>query len=269
MVKCGLCMRKKSPDYLTPLLEKAPAAWALIRANEIRALDRVTFKHPILDIGCGDGAVAKVLMSDRGEKLDWGIDLSEREVKKAKKLNVYKNCKVANVYSLPFRDGAFATVFSNSVIEHIPDLNQALREMSRVLKKDGQLILTVPSPYLEKYLIGTKILGKWYGRLFNKLFKHYNIYNHNVWEKKFSKSSLKLVDHYYYHTPGMIKVHEILSYLSIPTHLAKPIVGFWPVFPSFRKVFVIPWLVPVLKPFYFADTKNDAGGSLLLVARKI
>lgn len=262
-------MQKKSyADYLTPLLINAPAAWALIRANEIRALDRVDFKHPILDVGCGDGLVAKVLLSKRNEKFDWGIDLSEREVKKAQKLRIYKKCKVANVYNLPFKDRSFSTVFSNSVIEHIPNLDQALIEMSRVTKKGGRIIITVPSSYLAGYLIGTSIMGSWYGKFFNKLFKHYNIYNHKQWEKIFRKHSFKLISHYYYHTPKMIKAHEVLSYISLPIHLAKPFIGYWPVLPKLRKTFIVPWLKKLLLRFYLDDTKKDEGGSLLLVAEK-
>ncbi len=131
----------KKSDYLTPLLERAPATWALIRANEIRALDGVDFKHPILDVGCGDGFVAKVTMSNRKGKIDVGIDLSEEEIKFAKKSNIYKKCIVGSVYSMPFKDESFETVFSNSVVEHFPDLNQALSEMSRVLKKNGRFII--------------------------------------------------------------------------------------------------------------------------------
>lgn len=269
MVKYGLSMRKKSPpDYLTPLLIKAPAAWALIRANEIRALDKINFESPVLDVGCGDGLVAKVLLSKRKTTFDWGIDISEREVQKAKKLKVYKNCKVADVYSLPFGDETFSTVFSNSVIEHIPNLDRALSEMSRVLKRNGQLVITVPSPYLAKYLVGTRMLGNWYGLFFNKLFKHYNLYNHKQWAKIFKKYSLKLVFYHYYHTPEMIRAHELLSYLSLPVHLAKPFLGYWPVFPKMRKVFIVPWLRKILYRFYLDDTKMDKGGSLLLVAKK-
>lgn len=268
MVKCGLFMQKKSPDYFTSLLEKAPAAWALIRANEIRNLDGIKFKHPILDVGCGDGLVAKVLMSERKERFDWGIDVSEREVKKARELKVYKNCKIANVCSLPFEDRTFSTVFSNSVIEHIPDLERALSEMSRVIKKGGELVITVPSPYLAKYLLGTKILGKWYGKFFNKLFKHYNLYTHEQWETILKKYSLVLKRHRYYHTPGMIQAHEILSYLSLPVHLVKPFLGRWVVFTQFRKIFVVPWLQRLLYKFYLEDVKKDEGGSLLLIAVK-
>lgn len=268
MAKCGLFMQKKSTDYLTPLLEKAPAAWALIRANEIRNLDGVKFKHPILDVGCGDGLVAKVLMSERNERFDWGIDVSEKEVKKARELKVYKNCKIANVYSLPFEDRTFSTVFSNSVIEHIPELDRALSEMSRVIKKGGELVITVPSSYLAKYLLGAKILGKWYGKFFNKLFKHYNLYTHKQWETILKKHSLVLKRHRYYHTPGMIRVHEILSYVALPVHLVKPFAGYWPIFPSLRKVLVVPWMRKFFYKFCLEDVKKDEGGSLLLIAVK-
>ena len=274
MIKCGMFMRRKSdnpkkiPDYLTPLLEKAPAGWALIRANEIRALEKVDFKHPVLEVGCGDGLVASVIFKTRRGKFDWGIDLSEREVRKAKKLAIYKNCVVANVYNLPFKDQSFSTIFSNSVIEHIQNLDKALSEMSRVLKKNGRLIITVPSPYLAKYLIGTGILGNWYGWFFNKLFKHYNLYNHRQWAKIFNKHSLKLISHYYYHTAPMIKIHEVLSYLSLPVHLAKLFVGHWPVFPKIRKILVVPWLRKLLYKFYLDDVKGNEGGSVLLIARK-
>ncbi len=261
---------KKVNDYLTPLLTNAPASWALIRANEIRALDGIEFKQPSLDVGCGDGLVAKIILSNkRIKKFDVGIDLSLREINKAQKSGAYKKCIVANVYDLPFPDQAFQTVFSNSVVEHIPNLQQALSEMSRVLKKNGELIVTVPSKYLESYLIGGKVLGRGYNKFFNRLNKHYNLYNHKQWEKIFAHHNLKLTYHYYYHTPGMIKAHEILAYIAMPIHLAKVFVGYWPVFPSLRKKLIMPWLIKLLRPFYLADARNDEGGSIVLVAKKI
>ena len=45
---------------------------------------------------------------------------------------------------MPFDDGAFDTVVSFQVLEHTPDPEGLLREMARVLKKDGLLILTAP-----------------------------------------------------------------------------------------------------------------------------
>lgn len=265
-----------TPDYLTPLLERAPAAWALIRANEIRALDDVSFVRPVLDVGCGDGVVAAILLSSRKGKFDWGIDLSSLEIKKARKSGSYKRSKVASVYKLPFKDNEFQTVFSNSVIEHIPDLNLALSEISRVLKDGGSLIITVPSSYITSYLFGTnfftslglRFLSKAYGRLFNKFFNHHNLYNHQEWEKIFKRHSLKLKRYRYYHTPEMIRVHEALTYLAIPYQIFKTLTGYWPMWIGFRRIFIAPWLKKILYKWYLEDARGSRGGSLLLIAEK-
>lgn len=269
-------MLKKSPDYLTPLLAFAPASWALIRANEIRNLDNVRFPPPVLDVGCGDGLVTKILLKNK-QKFDWGIDLSVKEIEKAKRSGSYKHCKVANVYDLPFKDESFQTVFSNSVVEHIPNLDLAFAEISRVLKKGGRVIITIPSSYLTDYLIGTNFfkylklnfLATIYGKFFNFLFKHHHLYTHRQWERILNGYSLKLIDHKYYHTPGMVKVHEMLSYLSIPNKLSKLILGRFIVFPQLRKALVVPWLRKLLWRFYLADSKKNQGGSLLIIAQKV
>lgn len=284
MTNYGISMKKNStdkidksaPDYLTPLLEQTPATWALIRANEIRHLDKVKFGSPILDVGCGDGLVAKIIQSKRNQRFDWGIDLSAQEIEFAKKSGSYKKCKVANVYNLPFKDGSFSTVFSNSVIEHIPNLDLALSEMSRVLKKGGQFVITVPTPYLTSYLIGViffkkigmKSLADLYGKFFNWMFKHHNLFNEKQWGKILSRHNLKLINHTYYHTSGTIKAHEILAYLAIPYGFSKKILNYWLVFPKFRKIFIVPWLKKIIYRYYIEDTKSNEGGSLLLVAQK-
>lgn len=266
----------KQTDYLSPLLEKAPAAWALIRANEIRQLENIEFKSPSLDLGCGDGFVAGIILKNRNQKFDWGIDLSPNEISIAKKSGSYRNSKVANVYNLPFADQTFKTVFSNSVIEHIPNLETALSEISRVLKTNGNLIITVPTPYLTSYLAGVSFfsslkltpLASLYGRFFNKMFAHYNLYDHKSWQKLLINHKLKLTRHTYYHTPRMIRTHEFLSYLSFPYIISKFFLGYWLTFPKLRKILIVPWLKKILYPIYLEDSKKQ-GGSVLLVAQKI
>lgn len=264
------------PDYLTPLLTVTPATWALIRANEIRALDRVEFVEPVLDVGCGNGFVTKILLSNRGKKFECGIDLSPSEIKLAKLSGSFKSCKVGSVYKLPFKNNSFNTVFSNSVIEHLPNLDLALTEISRVLKPSGQLIVTVPSSYFTKYLLGYTLfnslgfglLAKLYGSFFNRLFHHLNLFTHNEWKDILKKHSLRLTSHYYYHTPRMVQIHEILAYLAIPYHLTKFIFGYWVVFSRIRKFLIVPWLKRLLYNVYLADAKKDQGGSVLLIAIK-
>lgn len=52
--------------------------------------------------------------------------------------------RIASVYELPFPDGHFANVLCMSVLEHLQDPPGAIREMRRVLKPGGRMILSVP-----------------------------------------------------------------------------------------------------------------------------
>lgn len=264
-----------SLSYFTKLVQSAPFSWALIRANEIKALEGVEFLNPSLDVGCGDGLVAKVLLSKEGKKFDWGIDLSRKEVSKATKIGAYKNCCVANVYNLPFDKNFFKTVFSNSTIEHLKNLDQALSEITRVLKPGGKLIVTVPSPYLSEYLLGNRLLktlglpflGDLYAKFFHLLVRHYNIFDHKSWGRILEKHKLTLVDYRYYHSPAIIQAHELFSYLAIPQHLVRPFVGYWPVFTSLRKRVFMPTLKRYFMKIYNDQVLRNKGGSLLLVAK--
>jgi|SRR3989344_6717442 len=282
MIKCGTSMKKKSvrtpvntEDYLEFFLKNAPSCWALVRANEMRIVDQIRFQKPILDVGCGDGIVANAILNNRNYKFDYGIDLSQREVNKAVTSGCYNHCQVASVYQLPFKNNYFKTVFSNSVVEHLKNLDLALFEMSRVLSKNGSLIITVPASYITDYLIGTTLLNKFhikfladsYGHFFNRLYKHYNLYNHKEWKKILGKHSLVLTEYKYYHTPTMIKIHEFLSYLSLPFHLLKPLTGRWTFLPLLRNKLLLPLFCNVLNS-YISDVDKNEGGAILLIAQK-
>lgn len=90
----------------------------------------------ILDLGCGTGLLAKFL--SRRDLV--GIDLSFKMLKVAK-----KRCKVvqADMDHLPFRDSIFDLVFSFTSLQNLPHFKVAIREVSRVLKKNGIFIFTV------------------------------------------------------------------------------------------------------------------------------
>jgi ubiquinone/menaquinone biosynthesis C-methylase UbiE len=94
----------------------------------------------ILDVGCGIGKIFQRIVA--GTKV--GIDLSLSAVKiacqRSDALYVYGVAE-----NLPFRDEAFDIITFLEVIEHIDDQDACLAEISRVLKKDGLLILSFPN----------------------------------------------------------------------------------------------------------------------------
>ena len=59
----------------------------------------------------------------------------------------YPNCVAGDLLELPFTDGVFDCVVVGEVLEHVVDLAQAVRELSRVTKRGGVVIITTPSPY--------------------------------------------------------------------------------------------------------------------------
>ena len=87
----------------------------------------------LLDVGCGRRPYEKTYFAKADSYLgtDYLTDRSLPDV-------------VASALDLPFEDGSFDTVTSTEVLEHVPDPLRALKEMHRVLRQDGVLIITVP-----------------------------------------------------------------------------------------------------------------------------
>jgi SAM-dependent methyltransferase len=142
-------------DYLTELLTAywfAPPV-ALWRAVELRAAAEEQYERPLLDLGCGDGLVGQVLFGT-GSTVDVGLDAWASQARRAARSGVYRQVHRADGHHLPYPTGAFATVFSNSVLEHIPDVGEVVREVGRVLRTDGRLIFTVPSDAFRHLLDG-------------------------------------------------------------------------------------------------------------------
>lgn len=110
--------------------------------------------HKILDIGCGSGRHTCAAL--RLEKV-WviGSDVNFDEVKEARNRIVYQEelgeggggiwaTLVADITGLPFPDDFFDTVICSEVLEHIPDQHTAIKEVNRVLRPGGDLIVSVP-----------------------------------------------------------------------------------------------------------------------------
>ena len=180
--------------------------------------------HPILDIGCGDGHFAAIAYT---EPIDIGLDPMTRDLDEAAGLRpgIFLDLVRGSATTLPFPDAVFNTVVSNCVIEHIPDVQATLSEISRVLKPGGTFATTLPSQHYPEYLLGSTIARKVgiqraataYGDFFNKISYHYHVDAPEVWSNRFDAVGLDVVKHTYYFSPAAHR-HSIW-----PTILARPI----------------------------------------------
>jgi SAM-dependent methyltransferase len=94
----------------------------------------------VLEIGCGDGHLSKVLS---GERIDvTGLDLARRRLVEARRVAPAGAYVQGSALALPFRDRSFDTVSAVEVIEHLEDPLSALREMRRVSRR--HVLFTTP-----------------------------------------------------------------------------------------------------------------------------
>ena len=99
---------------------------------------RHLFTGTVLDLGCGKKPY-QVLLGGVGDSVRWiGLDFA----------NAYSGRTKADVFGsgvdLPFRASSFDTILSTQVLEHVPHPRTLLREVYRVLKLGGHLVLTAP-----------------------------------------------------------------------------------------------------------------------------
>src|SRR3989344_452037 len=176
-------MPMKRSTFLIRLWTYAPFSWAVIRTRECELLSQQNFTRPILEVGCGDGLVSSVVFNFQRKSIDMGIDLNLEELRRAKKTGIYGQLQVADITKCKFKSKSFNTIFANGVLEHIPDLNAAISEISRLLKPGGILITTSPTDNYTRLLfyyrlfrsMGLKNMAAEYGRLINRAFAHIHL----------------------------------------------------------------------------------------------
>lgn len=95
----------------------------------------------VLDAGCGSGGNAAIY-TRFGTLL--GVDTEMAALRGARSRG-YRGVGVASLAGLPFRDGAFDVVCATDVVEHVADDLGALRELRRVTRAGGHLLVTVPA----------------------------------------------------------------------------------------------------------------------------
>ncbi len=97
---------------------------------------------PVLDVATGTGDLALELERTEGAGEVVGMDLLEPMVSRATVKGEGRRVSFAmgDALSLPFQDDSFACVTSAFSLRNIPDLEQSLREMARVVRPGGRVL---------------------------------------------------------------------------------------------------------------------------------
>jgi SAM-dependent methyltransferase len=258
-------------DLLWQHLEELPAFRALLRAVEARFYqDLLPLQEPVLDVGCGDGHFASVTFP---RPLTVGVDPSGEVLREAKGRAAYHLLARSVGGALPFADSHFATVVSNSVLEHIPDVDAVLGEIGRVLGPGGRFIFCVPSDHFAENLFFTqffdhlrlKSAARAYERYFNRISRHHHCDGVEVWQARLSESGLRLSSSFYYFSERALHALDLGHYLGVPNLVSKKLFGRWVLVPAHWNLAPAErWLRPL-----YEEPLPEVGGYLFFVAERV
>lgn len=124
-----------------------PTEQRRLRETLNRALLFCATANPrLLDFGCGTGNLTEKLLSPEHEV--WSADVSsgmlqelEKKFPQAVAAGQLRTIKLSGDFPLPFPDRHFAFVATYSVLHHVPDYLEAVREMARVVDEGGVLFI--------------------------------------------------------------------------------------------------------------------------------
>lgn len=107
-----------------------------------KAATKLVKKGPVLDLGCGDGLLLRMLR-DQKNILGEGVDLSEEAVRKCNAKGTKASAADLTELPLKFRDRQFATVIMLDVLEHLYYPDNLIREARRLAS--DYLVIGVPN----------------------------------------------------------------------------------------------------------------------------
>ncbi|HSR31615.1 MAG TPA: class I SAM-dependent methyltransferase [Anaerolineae bacterium] len=257
-------------DFLWRHLKDLPAFRALLRAVEAQFYqDLFPLDEPVLDVGCGDGHFASIAFP---RPLEAGIDPEAGVLREARKRGTYRLLAQALGDGLPYADGSFATVISNSVLEHIPDVDPVLGEIARILRTAGRFIFCVPGDRFTELLFFPRLfrrlrlegLARAYEGYFNRISRHHHCDTPEAWGDRLARAGLRLNDSFYYFSERANHALDLGHYFGAPSLVAKRLSGRWILAPTRWNLFLAErWLRPL-----YEEPLPEVGAYLFFVAEK-
>jgi SAM-dependent methyltransferase len=194
----------------------ATALWRVFESEVV--LERLRGQGRGLDLGCGDGELARVVLGQTG--LRWtALDIDANDVEAARRTGFYESVKVAPASEIPEPDETFDVVFSNSSLEHMQDIDSVLDEVARVLRRGGTFAFTVPLRSFDDLLlwrrvldgVGLSRLSKRYAEAIDERLAHRNLLTEDDWRERLQARGFHIERVCRYLTARTIAVWETLS----------------------------------------------------------
>lgn len=127
-------------------------------------LDAIDWQgRKVLEIGLGQGADSEQIIRRGGE---WsGLDLTNEAVDRTRtRLGLrglpFDDIRQGSILDAPYADDSFDIIFSHGVLHHVPDIATAEKELRRLIRDDGELIVMMYAKWSLNYLLAISVLRR-------------------------------------------------------------------------------------------------------------
>jgi SAM-dependent methyltransferase len=270
-------LQKQSPplegihtkDFLWLNIRDLPYFRSLLRAVEAQFYQEIDLIAPTLDVGCGEGHFAS-LTFDR--KIDMGIDPWREPIHEAKTSQAYQALAEADAGRMPYPSGYFASAFSNSVLEHIPHVEQVLGETARVLKPGALFVFCVPNHRFNDHLsvagfldrLRLASLARLYRDFFTLISRHRHLDSPEVWTARLEQAGFVVEKWWHYFPPRALAILEWGHYFGLPSLIMRKLIGRWILVPAYWN---LRPLYRLLQP-YAKGIASEDGVCTFYIARR-
>lgn len=261
-------------DLLWRNISSLPYFRGFLRAVEGSFYQTIALHETALDLGCGDGHFTSATFANRGVRFI-GIDPDLGSLREAGRYELFAQLICAKGNQLPFRAGFFKTIVSNSVLEHIPDVDAVFWEANRVIAPKGKFLLCVPNSNFTHNLsiarfldsVGLTGIAKGYRRLFNKISRHYHPDSEDTWLKRISAAGFQVAASWNYFTRKSLAILEWGHFFGLPAWVNRKLFGRWVLYPDIRNP-VLRRIYIWLKGYVDQDQKTEDGAYSFFIITK-
>ena len=163
----------------------------------------------VLDVGCGSAWVARELLP-KNKKIT-SLDIAVTNVSKALKLYSGSNHfgLVSDSFNLSVKSDSFDVIIASEIIEHVPEPKDFVKELFRVLKPGGVLIITTPYKELLQFSLCIHCNKE------TPLHSHIHSFDEEILISLYQKNDLKRCGYYRFGNKVLthLRIHIFLKYL--------------------------------------------------------
>lgn len=268
-------MTKQSEASVIRYLSQVPLALGLERLAEAQLYESDSFQSPSLDLGCGDGLFAS-LLSEKSFQFGLDPDLRELQLGKIREPKAFETLLNNFGNDIPVPDKSLGTVISNSVLEHIENLDEVLSEVHRVLSDAGRFFVTIPTDRFETYgvistflrLVRFRAAERMWRKQYNRFWRHFHAYSPTRWAELLESNGFVIVRSFTYCPPHSCLRNDLLAHFALFSKLSKVTANRWILFPPLRKHVLGPLTGLFLKIASRDSNSHPQGGLIYFELRK-